>query len=48
MWHFVTSRNDQANYYVYDPIYPDGYSDKKDFAEAVRQRYLQWQDRYLE
>lgn len=48
MWHFMTSRNDQANYYLYDAIYPEGYSDKKHFAEAVRQRYLQWQERYLE
>ena len=47
-WHFMTSLNDQANYYVYDAIYPDGYTDKKEFAEAVRQKYLKWQVRYLE
>ena len=47
-WHFMTSQNDQANYYVYDPIYPTGFTDKKAFAEHVRQMYLTWQQRYLE
>ncbi len=47
-WHFMTSQNDRANYYVYDVIYPDDFSDKKEFAEAVRQKFLQWQTRYLE
>lgn len=48
MWHFITSRNDQANYYVYDAIYPGEFTDKKVFAESVRKIYLQWQVRYLE
>jgi len=47
-WHFMTSLNDQANYYVYDAIYPDEFKDKKEFAEAVRQKYLHWQTCYLE
>ncbi|MGD8570231.1 MAG: lysophospholipid acyltransferase family protein [Gammaproteobacteria bacterium] len=48
MWHFMTSRNDQANYYVYDAIYPEEFTDKKAYAEWVRQMYLRWQERYLE
>lgn len=48
MWHFMTSRNNRANYYVYDAIYPEDFTDKKAFAEAVRQKYLQWQQRYLD
>lgn len=48
MWHFMTSQNDQANYYVFDAIYPAGYTDKKEFAEVVRQKYLRWQARYLD
>ena len=48
MWHFMTSRNDQANYYVFDAIYPEGFTDKKVFAETVRQKYLAWQERYLD
>ena len=48
MWHFMTSQNDQANYYVFDAIYPEGYTEKKEFAEMVRQKYLRWQARYLD
>ncbi len=48
MWHFMTSRNNRANYYLYDAIYPEGYTDKKVYAEAVRQQFLAWQTRYLE
>lgn len=44
----MTSQNDQANYYVYDAIYPDGYTDKREFAEATRQQYLAWQEKYLD
>lgn len=47
-WHFMTSQNDQANYYVYDAIYPDEFTDKKEFAEHVRQKFLKWQAVYLE
>ena len=48
MWHFMTSQNNQANYYVYDAISPDGFTNKQEFAEYARQLYLQWQERYLE
>lgn len=48
IWHFMTSRNDQANYYVYDAISPEGFRDKKEFAEQVHKMYLQWQQKYLE
>jgi len=47
-WHFMTSQNDQANYYVYDAIYPDEFTDKKEFAEHVRQKFLKWQSVYLD
>jgi hypothetical protein len=40
--------NEQTNYYVYDAIYPDGFADKEEFAEHVRQKYLIWQAQYLE
>ena len=47
-WHFMTAQNNRANYYVYDAISPQGFSDKHEFAEYVHQRYLQWQQRYLD
>jgi len=48
MWHFMTSQNDQANYYLHDPIYPDDFRDKHEYMEHVHDLYLQWQARYLE
>lgn len=47
-WHFMTSPNNKANYYVYDAISPHGFKDKHEFAETVRQQYLKWQERYLD
>lgn len=48
MWHFMTGQNARANYYLYDAIYPENRTDKHAFAEEVRQKYLEWQSRYLE
>lgn len=48
MWRFMSSRNGRANYYLYDAIYPANETDKKAFAESVRQKYLDWQARYLD
>ena len=48
IWHFMTSQNDQANFYVYDAIQPGEFDDKQAYAEHVRQLYLHWQKRYLE
>lgn len=47
-WHFMTSRNNRANYYVYDAISPDSFTDKKDFTEHVHDKFLDWQERYLD
>lgn len=48
MWHFMTSQNEQANFYVYDAIYPAEFEDKNIFAEYMHERYLKWQAQYLE
>ena len=48
MWHFMTSQNSQANYYVYDAIDPAGFTDKHVFADHVHNLYLQWQAQHLE
>ena len=47
-WHIMHSQNNRANFYVFDAVSPDGFDDKHAFAEYMRQRYLQWQARYLE
>ncbi|MFV1984209.1 MAG: lysophospholipid acyltransferase family protein [Thiohalomonadales bacterium] len=47
-WHFMTSQNNHANYYVFDAISPEGFTEKSDFAEHVRIQYLRWQEKYLD
>ena len=47
-WHFMTSQNNRANYYVYDAISPEEFTDKKEFADYVHKKFLQWQERYLD
>lgn len=47
-WHFMTSRNGRANYYVYDAFEPEQFEDKESYNEFVYQQYLQWQKQYLE
>lgn len=48
MWHFMTSRNNQANFIVYDAIDPSGFTDKYTFAKHVHALYLEWQSCYLD
>lgn len=48
IWHMMTTRNNRANYYIYDAIDPAGFSDKADFAAHVHSLYLEWQARYLD
>lgn len=47
LWHFLTSRNNTANYYVFDPIDPKEFDDKEQYMNHVHQLYLQWQEKYL-
>jgi 1-acyl-sn-glycerol-3-phosphate acyltransferase len=46
--HFVTTRNNRANYYVFDPIYPQGFKDSVELNQHVYAMYLGWQAKYLE
>lgn len=47
-WHFMTSQNNKANYYVYDAIDPKHFKDKKEFSSHVLSKFLEWQKRYLD
>ena len=47
-WHFMTSQNNKANYYVYDAFNPEDFKDKKEYSDFVLSRFLQWQERYLD
>lgn len=47
-WHYMTAKNNRANYYVYDAISPEDFTDKAAFAEHVHGLYLKWQEKYLD
>lgn len=47
-WHFLTTQNNRANYYVYDAIDPKQFSDKEEYDRYVYELYLKWQSRYLD
>jgi 1-acyl-sn-glycerol-3-phosphate acyltransferase len=47
-WHFMTTRNNRANYYVYDAIDPKQFADKQSYDQYVYELYLKWQTRYLD
>ncbi len=47
-WHYMTAQNNRADYYVYDAISPQRFSDKQAFADHVHGKYLKWQERYLD
>jgi len=46
--HFLTTRNNHANYYVFDPVYPQDFKDSAEFNQHVYGLYLGWQAKYLE
>jgi len=48
LWQIFRAKDKRANYYLHDAISPSGYSNKLEFAEAVRQKYLDWQRDYLD
>lgn len=47
-WHFMTSRNNRANYYVYDAIDPKQFTGKDEYNQYVYNLYLAWQARHLD
>ena len=48
IWHMMTTRNNRANYYIYDALDPACFSDKAAYAEYAHNKYLEWQTRYLD
>ena len=48
MWHFMTTQNNRANYYVFDAIEPGRFADKQAYYRHVYDLYRVWQARYLE
>lgn len=48
MWHFLTTSNNKANYYVFDALNPTDFKDKEEYTAHVHSMYLSWQKKYLE
>jgi len=48
IWHMSVTRNNVANYYIYDAMDPANFSDRESFAAYAHGKYLEWQARYLD
>lgn len=48
LWHFMTTQNNRANYYVHDPIDPKMFTSTDAYNQYVYNLYLKWQARYLD
>jgi 1-acyl-sn-glycerol-3-phosphate acyltransferase len=48
LWHMLTTVNNRANYYVFDPIDPRDYADKAAMKAATLERFARWNAQYLE
>ena len=48
IWHMMTTTNNRANYYVYDPLDPKDYVDKYAMKAAAYALYVRWNAQYLE
>lgn len=46
--HFLTTKNNRANYYVFDAIDPLHFKTKEEFTEYTWNLYKEWQKKYLE
>ncbi len=47
MWRILTSPNNRANCYVFDPINPTHFSSAEAMKEHAHRLYMEWQKRYL-
>jgi 1-acyl-sn-glycerol-3-phosphate acyltransferase len=48
IWHFMTTVNKSANFYVYDPLDPKDYADRYAMKAAAYALYTRWNAQYLE
>ncbi|CAN5241753.1 lysophospholipid acyltransferase family protein [soil metagenome] len=48
IWHMMTTVNNVANYYVFDPLDPKDYADKYAMKAAAYALYVKWNAQYLE
>jgi len=48
LMHFLNTKNNTANYYVFDAINPEQFNNKEEYTDYVWRLYNQWQKKYLE
>jgi 1-acyl-sn-glycerol-3-phosphate acyltransferase len=48
IWHMMSTVNNRANYYVFDPLDPKNYADKYAMKAAAYALYVKWNAQYLE
>lgn len=48
LFHFLNTKNNTANYYVFDAIDPAQFDSKEEFTDYAWNLYKQWQKKYLE
>ncbi|MGZ3238021.1 MAG: lysophospholipid acyltransferase family protein [Burkholderiaceae bacterium] len=48
IWHMMTTVNNRANYYVYDPMDPKDFKDRHEMRDAAYAKYVRWNAEYLE
>jgi 1-acyl-sn-glycerol-3-phosphate acyltransferase len=48
IWDLMTLTNNRANYYVFDPLYPENFADKASYCDHAHNLYLDWQKKYLD
>ena len=48
LWHMMSTQNNRANYYVFDPMDPKDYADKHAMRDAAYALFQQWNAEYLE
>jgi lyso-ornithine lipid O-acyltransferase len=46
--HMMSTVNNRANFYVFDPVDPKGFKDKYAMKDAVYAMYAKWNAQYLE
>lgn len=48
VWHYLTTPNNRANYYIFDALYPSDFNSKEAYCQHAQELYLKWQARYLD
>jgi 1-acyl-sn-glycerol-3-phosphate acyltransferase len=48
LWQIFKTNNNRVNYYVFDTISADRFSDRNEYTKYVHALYLEWQKEYLD